>query len=117
MSDALRRYDHLGRYGGEEFLVVLPGCTAETAMTIAERLRRSIADQPLVSIPEAIHTTMSIVSGPEPIHMTISIGVSEWQAGMDVSDLLRQADVALYRAKGLGRNRVELQAAAESPAG
>jgi diguanylate cyclase (GGDEF)-like protein len=116
MSDALRRYDHLGRYGGEEFLVVLPGCTAETAMTIAERLRRSVADQAIVAIPEAIQTTMSVVSCPEPIHMTISIGVSEWQAGMEISDLLRQADVALYRAKGLGRNRVELQAAEESSA-
>jgi diguanylate cyclase (GGDEF)-like protein len=101
MSDALRGYDSLGRYGGEEFLVVLPRCTAERAMAISERLRRSIADQP-------------IVLGQDAIHMTMSIGVSEWQTGMEISDLLRQADVALYRAKDLGRNRVELQSAEES---
>jgi diguanylate cyclase (GGDEF)-like protein len=95
MCDALRGYDSLGRYGGEEFLVVLPGCTAQIAMPIAERLRRSIADQPIVSSPQAIH-------------MTISIGVSEWRAGMEITDLLRNADLALYRAKDLGRNRVEL---------
>jgi len=103
MNDALRGYDSLGRYGGEEFLVVLPGCTAEKAMAIAERLRRGIADQP-------------IVLGHDAIHMTISIGVSEWQTGMEISDLLRHADVALYRAKDLGRNRVELKAAAQSSA-
>jgi diguanylate cyclase (GGDEF)-like protein len=107
MSDTLRAYDSLGRYGGEEFLAILPGCSAQIALPVAERLRKSIADQPIVSIPEAIHTTMSIVTSPEPIHMTISIGVAEWQSGMEISDLLRQADVALYRAKDLGRNRVE----------
>jgi two-component system cell cycle response regulator len=96
MCDALRGYDHLGRYGGEEFLVVLPRCTLQMAMPVAERLRRSIADQPIVSSPEAIR-------------ITISIGVSEWQAGMEITDLLRNADLALYRAKDLGRNRVEPQ--------
>jgi len=106
MSDALRGYDSLGRYGGEEFLAVLPRCTAQFAMPVAERLRRSIADYPIISSGEAIHMTMSVVSSPDPIHITISIGVAEWEPGMEITDLLRNADLALYRAKDLGRDQV-----------
>jgi diguanylate cyclase (GGDEF)-like protein len=93
LSNALREYDFLGRYGGEEFLAVLPSCNEKGALTIAERLRASVGDEALLSSP----TTISV---------TLSLGVSEWQPHMSRHDLLQQADLALYRAKDSGRNRV-----------
>src|SRR6266704_2416259 len=66
MCAALRGYDFLGRYGGEEFLVILPGCNAQCCLPIVERLRRSIADEPILCSSAAIH-------------ITASIGLSEWQ--------------------------------------
>lgn len=96
MCNALRPYDSVGRYGGEEFLIVLPRCTTEAALPIAERLRKSIAEEP-------------VPSGQGSIHVTVSLGVCEWQPDhMEFEDLLRNADLALYRAKESGRNRVEL---------
>lgn len=95
MSAAVREYDHVGRYGGEEFLVVLPDCGAEAACQVAERVRQHIGEEP-------------IVNTPTQVNITVSIGVAEWQAGEDITELLHQADVALYRAKQNGRNRVEL---------
>jgi diguanylate cyclase (GGDEF)-like protein len=94
MSCAIRNYDSVGRYGGEEFLVVMPGCNEEAACTIAERLRVGVEADVLVYSPSIIKVTMSL-------------GVSEWHPQMDMHDLLAQADLALYRAKGSGRNRVE----------
>ena len=96
MSSALRESDHVGRYGGEEFLAVLPNCTAEGAMEVAERVRHAIGDEPFAN----------------HIAMTVSIGVSQWQPGQDAHELLHQADVALYRAKHNGRDRVEVENAA-----
>jgi diguanylate cyclase (GGDEF)-like protein len=93
MSSALREYDHVGRYGGEEFLVVLPNCTAEAAREVAERVRQRIGERPIVS----------------EIGVTVSIGVSQWCPGQSIRNLLHQADVAMYRAKHLGRNRVEVE--------
>jgi two-component system cell cycle response regulator len=94
MSAALRDYDSLGRYGGEEFLAVLPGCNEEAASIIAERMRRSVG-------------CTALLSSPTTINVTISLGVGEWQPNMDMHNLLSQADLALYRAKDCGRNRVE----------
>jgi two-component system, cell cycle response regulator len=94
MSAVLREYDSLGRYGGEEFLVVLPGCNQHAAVGIAERLRGTIGGQPLLTDPCVLS-------------VTISLGVCEWKQGMEANQLLSRADAALYRAKHLGRNRVE----------
>ncbi len=96
MKAAVRRYDSLGRYGGEEFLFVLPGCAAEGAVAQAERIREAIAATPF---PNA--------SGP--LAVTCSIGVSSRDnPGTEHTDeLVREADLALYQAKGRGRNRVE----------
>jgi diguanylate cyclase (GGDEF)-like protein len=96
MSRAVREYDHVGRYGGEEFLVVLPDCATDTAREIAERVRQQIAEAPLVT-------------DPAPINITISIGVSQWRPGEEARDLLHRADEAMYRAKQKGRNRVEVE--------
>lgn len=92
MADVLREYDSLGRYGGEEFLAVLPNCCAETAAAVADRIRKSIAGEPMTCSPCIL-----------PV--TISLGVCEWLAGMDITELLRRADAALYQAKAAGRNR------------
>jgi len=93
-NQALRRGDRVGRIGGEEFLVVLPGTEHGSALEIAERLRRS------VEVTEFDKLLSSL-------RMTISLGVSEWKAGHENIDaLVRRADEALYGAKNGGRNRV-----------
>src|SRR5581483_5485815 len=91
----IRTYDAIGRYGGEEFLVVLPGCDESGSVTQAERLRESIGTQP-------------IATSAGEITVTCSVGLS-WCAGIEPSstkELLRCADDALYSAKRSGRNRV-----------
>lgn len=98
MAAAARNHDYVGRYEGEEFLIVLPSCTAEAAREVAERVRRSITDEPL----------------PNEVEITVSVGVSQWHSGQEISNLLHQADVALRRAKQNGRNRVEVETACEA---
>ncbi|HWB86020.1 MAG TPA: diguanylate cyclase [Bryobacteraceae bacterium] len=96
MKSAMRRYDAVGRYGGEEFLVVLSGCDAITAQRQAERLRNAVAGEPF-----------HLADLDLPV--TCSIGVS-WclhPEDSDVTGLVREADQALYIAKDRGRNRVE----------
>jgi two-component system cell cycle response regulator len=93
----IRPYDTVGRYGGEEFLLVMPECDATVLAQLAERLRLAIAVTPL-----------NLVEGL--IGITISVGgaASGLADGTDVASLVRAADAALYRAKRAGRNRVEL---------
>jgi diguanylate cyclase (GGDEF)-like protein len=93
MSSTVREYDHVGRYGGEEFLVVLPNCGVETAREVAERVRQRIGERPILTVPTQVE-------------VTVSIGVSQWRSGQEIHDLLHEADVAMYRAKQRGRNRV-----------
>ncbi|HYT91896.1 MAG TPA: diguanylate cyclase [Gemmataceae bacterium] len=93
----LRPYDTVGRYGGEEFLIVLPGCDLETTMTLAERLRRSVAAEPVTWEGGCVH-------------VTLSLGVDAWdREGGNLAALLGSADEALYHAKHAGRNRVRRQ--------
>jgi two-component system cell cycle response regulator len=93
----VRNYDFIGRYGGEEFLLVLPGCTIAAARQIAERARAVIATEPF----HIDHVEMPT---------TISLGLA-WTGGAqeDAGTLLQVADNALYRAKAEGRNRIEAQ--------
>jgi len=95
-----RVYDHVGRYGGEEFLVVLPGCSEEGALLQAERLRSCISETPIVT-PEA------------PLRVTLSLGVACAGPRLEQKELLAAADQALYRAKRNGRDRVEIVASAK----
>ncbi len=95
MKSFVRPYDGIGRYGGEEFLRVLPGCDTDGAVTLAERLRESIESSALV-----------LAEGIIPI--TLSLGVSTNSITQDMETLIGAADAALYRAKNNGRNRVEL---------
>jgi diguanylate cyclase (GGDEF)-like protein len=91
--ERLRASDIFGRIGGEEFAVVLPHTGAADAMKVAETLRGSVAQQQ-VPIPQA------------PLSITASFGVSTLDRSVgDIDELLRRADVALYTAKGSGRNR------------
>ncbi|WP_295383867.1 diguanylate cyclase [uncultured Thiodictyon sp.] len=88
-----RRGDQSGRWGGEEFVVVLPDCTFADALLIAEKLRATIAEQ-------------WVIVGERPIAVTASIGVASFTPDDTVDDLLRRADQAMYAAKHGGRNRV-----------
>jgi two-component system, cell cycle response regulator len=94
MLNSVRAYDSVGRYGGEEFLIVAPGCGLGEASQLAERLRRNVkkaaVKAPGVSVP-----------------VTISFGVADVSICQNASDLLRSADEALYAAKRSGRDRVE----------
>lgn len=90
----LREYDILGRLGGEEFVVILPGATADESRVVAERVRRHIARMP--------------IPGPDGrFHLTSSIGISALDGTNDTLEkAIHRADLALYRAKREGRNRV-----------
>jgi diguanylate cyclase (GGDEF)-like protein/PAS domain S-box-containing protein len=96
-----RGIDVAGRYGGEEFVLVLPETPLPEAVQIAERLRQSITD---LSVPIC---PANGDSPPAEIHITVSIGVAVALPGIrNLADLLEQADHAMYRGKDLGRNRV-----------
>lgn len=96
LSGGIRSYDHVGRYGGEEFLIVLPNCDGEQAKQLCERLRQSVADTPMNA------------QGTE-LHITCSLGVACFGTpnGTGVTALVQAADEALYRAKQAGRNCVQ----------
>ncbi|MGB7136417.1 MAG: GGDEF domain-containing protein [Acidobacteriaceae bacterium] len=93
LLEAMRPYDFAGRYGGEEFLVVLPSCSPQFGERRAEDFRRAIAERP---VPTAAG----------PLAVTCSLGMAVYDGAMPPDDLIHQADEALYRAKGLGRNCV-----------
>lgn len=96
---SVRAYDHVGRYGGEEFLIVLPNCNGEQALALGERLRHAIASTP-------------VATGIKELDITCSFGAASTDGlEMDVAALVRAADEALYAAKKNGRNRVELASA------
>lgn len=96
MKAALRPYDAVGRYGGEEFLAVISGCGREPALRRAEQVREAMSKSP-IDFPGSTLT------------VTCSVGLVVWNGeGPCVpNDLLKRADDALYRAKDRGRNRVE----------
>jgi diguanylate cyclase (GGDEF)-like protein len=94
LKAGLRRYDVLGRIGGEEFLIISPGASLEEAAALAERLRAQV-------------DTVTVIDGDKECSVTISIGVTSFSTMEGTPDILmRKADAALYRAKEQGRNRV-----------
>jgi diguanylate cyclase (GGDEF)-like protein len=98
MSGMLREYDLAGRFGGEEFVMLLPQTRAPDAFRIAERVRAHISRL-------SIHDP-----GGEPVTVTVSIGVAALDAGSrrELTELLSAADAALYRAKASGRDQVQM---------
>jgi diguanylate cyclase (GGDEF)-like protein len=92
----MRDIDRVGRYGGEEFVVLLPGTSEADAAVTAERLREKVQ-----ALPPRWQE--------RPLPLTISIGVAQWRAaGDDVAAVMARADAALYRAKEAGRNCVRM---------
>src|SRR5665647_678730 len=92
----LRHYDVPARFGGEEFSILLPETPPEQAMEIAERIRRAVAER-----------EFEVETATEPIRATVSLGVAAFpKDGVDANELIHQADLAVYRAKLQGRNRV-----------
>jgi diguanylate cyclase (GGDEF)-like protein len=92
MESVLRPYDVLGRYGGEEFVVIVPGCDGNTALDLAERLRGAVNARP-------------VLTSNGSLSITLSLGVSSLSKGLTSELLLQRADEALYAAKRAGRNR------------
>ena len=89
----LRTIDIVGRYGGEEFLVILPETDIDKARLVAERLR--------VAVAGAV-----IDDGDDRIHVTVSAGLASYAPGLLENDLIKKADDNLYRAKTEGKNRI-----------
>lgn len=98
LRGVVRPHDQVGRYGGEEFVMLVPGCTPEMALEIAERVRRAIGSTP-------------IATSSGPLEVTVSLGVANLadlahEANISPQLLLEATDRAMYAAKAAGRNRV-----------
>lgn len=100
LRTTVRLNDHVGRYGGEEFLVLLPGLEAEQAKCLAERIRTTIAAA-VLELPDG-----------ESLSLSASLGMSCYSVARlaTVNDLVKQADVALYQAKDAGRDQLVIAA-------
>ncbi len=90
LRDSLRKSDSVGRWGGEEFLVLAPNTGRDGALALAESMRQKVASYRY----------------REEENITVSLGVAEYRSGENIFDTVRRADEALYRAKAGGRNRV-----------
>lgn len=101
MQGAVRSFDTVGRYGGEEFLIIMDNADRATAQEIAERVRYRVAASPV--------KTRSV-----EVNMTISLGLAQLLPTDDVDSLIKRADEALYKAKHQGRNRVVFQPSEQS---
>ena len=100
MRSQLREYDIAGRYGGEEFVILLPFTKIEEAKMVAERLRKAIENK-VIDISK-----INPESPEKEIHVTISLGVYQLKTEDKETDLINNADKALYKAKETGRNKV-----------
>jgi diguanylate cyclase (GGDEF)-like protein len=98
LASAVRSYDSVGRYGGEEFLVLLSHCDDSTLESRSEQIRAAVAVSP-------------IVAGSEELSISVSVGAvtcQKWDPRVPIERILGRADAALYRAKAEGRNRTAL---------
>lgn len=93
----LRPYDVVGRYGGEEFLLIMPGCDLKAGARRADRIRESIAADPITTPYGTISVTISM-----------GVTIASGKSNPTVCEILHQADIAMYAAKKNGRNRVEV---------
>jgi diguanylate cyclase (GGDEF)-like protein len=95
INRAVRAYDFVGRYGGEEFLAVLSNCASDELGAVAERVRLAVAETPIVTTSASVH-------------VTVSIGGIVTLGGTCDLELIATADRSLYEAKRSGRNRIEI---------
>lgn len=95
LRQRLRRIDSLGRYGGEEFVAVLPNCTADQARQVLDQIRQRFA-------------ALSFHAGERTFSVTLSAGISQTDGNVEPGVLLELADQALYAAKHNGRNQVQI---------
>ena len=97
IKNAIRIYDVLGRYGGEEFLIVLPDTDFDNTRSLAERIRENVKADMFLAADMPLH-----------IHITISSGIARMTDGdRSIDDIIKRADEGLYKAKNSGRDRVE----------
>jgi diguanylate cyclase (GGDEF)-like protein/PAS domain S-box-containing protein len=94
IKDSFRKMDSAFRFGGEEFVVLLPETASRDAMVPAERFRQRIADSLFPMPPDG-----------RPVSVTVSVGIAGHRDGDEVDDVIRRADLAMYAAKSGGRNR------------
>lgn len=102
MQQSIRDTDTAGRYGGEEFLIILPRTNPASALDMAERVRKTTAAAEMKD------------SAGNVFGITVSLGLSDYRPGDDEHSLISRADAALYRAKENGRNRVETSSSLEA---
>jgi two-component system cell cycle response regulator len=96
LQERVRPHDGVGRYGGEEFLIVLSGCSAANLVNRAEQIREGICHVPFLT-----------KYGPIPVSISIgAITIEQWDKTLAIEPFLKEVDAALYRAKAAGRNRV-----------
>jgi two-component system cell cycle response regulator len=93
MQGAVRNFDTVGRYGGEEFLIIMDNADKNTALEIAERVRYRVASSP-------------VKTRSTEVNMTVSLGITELRPDDNIDSLIKRADEALYNAKHRGRNQV-----------
>ena len=96
LRSRLRAYDGVGRYGGEEFLLVLPGCDLTSALIRADQVRSFVSSKPIETSAK-----------PRTVTVSMGVAVATGNAEADIQLLLNQADAGLFKAKRNGRNRVE----------
>ncbi len=96
LQGLIRPYDRIYRYGGEEFLISLPGMTVDQAYQAAERMRAAVEEEDIL-----------IDGGRQKLHVTASFGVTMLDPTVPVEDSIERADKALYAAKAAGRNQVK----------
>ena len=107
LISSLRAADIVGRYGGDEFFIGMPGCDTEQALGIADKLRRGVEER-----------CSAAFSDIATLRVTVSIGVATVRdADSTLAELIDQADKALYQAKAGGRNRVAETTSSRSAGG
>jgi diguanylate cyclase (GGDEF)-like protein len=96
LNDEVRAQDPIARLGGDEFVLVLRGAGLPAAKQVAERIR------------DRMHESLTLEGASQPVRLSVSIGLAGGSVGDTVDSLLHEADLALYEAKRLGRDRVEM---------